>query len=111
MTTRVPKTETVYRAKFSRLKLEAFGIQQTVDYVCEVVIYQARHHPELWAARPMFEHGAHTWAASSSAELREIIAADFELCLEQWSQWDPVPAHQRRPTLQNPSPAQWRKVG
>ena len=111
MTTRVPKTETVYRAQFSRLKLNAFGIQQTVDYVCAVEIYQARHHPELWAARPMFQHGPHAWMASSSAELREIIAADFERCDQQWTQWDPVPAHERRPTLTNPSPAQWKKVG
>lgn len=74
----------VYRATLTQLKLDAFGIAQTIDYTGEVEIYQARVSPELWRARPMFKHGSHNWEASSAEALMKLITSDFAGVVRPW---------------------------
>ena len=88
------RNTTVYRCKFSKLRMHAFGKEQTLAYKGEVEIYQARDSPELWKARPHFETGRHKWEASSAKELAAIIQDDFEFQLTHW-----VGHESQRPTL------------
>lgn len=83
----MPRNLTTYTARFSRLRLHAFGIQQVLEYETEVEIYQARVSPELWRARPVFSKGGHKWEAASAELLMDLIAADFEEQKKSWKPW------------------------
>lgn len=78
------KDPTVYEARFSRLRLHAFGIPQILAYTETVQVYQARANPELWRARPNFNRGPHKWEASSPQELMTIIENDWYDCIHPW---------------------------
>lgn len=105
------RNKTTYRATFSQLRLHAFGIQNTVDYVGEIEIYQARVSPELWRARPTFRHGEHDWEAPTAELLQAKIAADFEHVVQAWRPWILDPQQVRRPQLVPERSARDRKVG
>jgi hypothetical protein len=75
---------TTYKATFSKLRMHAFGKEQTLAYKGEVEIYQARDNPELWRARPAFETGRHKWEAPTAKALAAVIQDDFEFQLTHW---------------------------
>lgn len=75
---------TTYTATLANIKLDAFGIRQTLPYEGRVEIYQARANPELWRARPMFSKGQHKWEANSAVDLARLITADFERVIKPW---------------------------
>lgn len=93
------RNQTLYRATLTRLRLNAFGIDQTIDYTGEVEIYQARVSPELWRARPMFRHGSHDWEASSAEGLMQLITGDFESIVKPWRPYTADGAQLMRPSL------------
>ncbi|HLJ76896.1 MAG TPA: hypothetical protein VKT75_05760 [Acidobacteriaceae bacterium] len=78
------KDPTIYEARFSRLRLHAFGIPQILAYTETVQVYQARANPELWRARPVFNRGPHRWEAMTPIELMTIIENDWCDCLIPW---------------------------
>lgn len=90
---------TTYHAIFNRLRMHAFGKQQTLAYRGEVTIYQSSHSPERWRARPAFETGRHKWEASSAGALMQIIQDDFETQLTEW-----IPKRASGPLLPRPQP-------
>jgi hypothetical protein len=79
------KNETVFRGRFSRLKLSAWGFQQVIAWESEIEIYQARISPELWKAKPMMTSGNHGWEASTAQDLMAMVTGDFEDCLAAWT--------------------------
>lgn len=93
------RNQTLYVAMFSKLKLDAFGIRNVLDYTTEVEIYQARMSPELWRGRPMFKGGGHKWEASSAEALMEIISADFQVTLRPWKEYPAPIGKPARPSL------------
>lgn len=93
----------VYRARFRNLKLIAFGIDQTLQYEADIDIYQARVEPQLWRARPTFQHSKHVWEAASPAGLQSIIEDDFEYQLSPWSLVQAAPL-KPKPTLRRIGP-------
>jgi hypothetical protein len=101
-----------YTAIFKNLKLEAFGIDQVIDYECLVEIYQARANPELWRARPTFSRNLHKWEARSAEDLQELIASDFEVKLRPWFEHhNPHTGMSKRPSLTAYTGAQIKRVG
>ena len=78
---------TTYRGRFSGIRMHAFGIPQTLDFVADIEIYQARVSPELWRARPKFEKGDHKWEACSAEALMCIIESDFVHHLKPFRIW------------------------
>jgi hypothetical protein len=93
------RNQTLYIAMFSKLKLDAFGIRNVLDYTTEVEIYQARVSPELWRGRPMFKRLAHKWEAASAEALMELISADFEVTLRPWKEYPAPIGKPARPSL------------
>lgn len=93
------KNLTTYRARFTGLKLNAFGFDQVVDFGDEIEVYQARANPELWKARPTFTRGGHTWEASSAEALMDIITRDFVGIVKPWRVWPGQMAQESRPSL------------
>lgn len=82
MRTKNPNT---YRARFARLRVHAFGKEQTLDLNLDVEIYQARLSPELWLPRlPAFRPLENEWRAGSAELLMEHISTYFEECIEPW---------------------------
>lgn len=90
---------TTYKAEFSKLRMHAFGKEQTLAYKGTVEIYQARDSPELWRARPAFETGRHKWEAGSAKDLAAIIQDDFEFQLSAW-----IAQRSSGPRLPRPQP-------
>ena len=76
---------TTYRAEFSKLRMHAFGKEQTLAYKGTIEIYQVSDSPEKWRARPAFETGRHKWEAGSAKALAAIIQDDFEFQLTKWT--------------------------
>lgn len=105
------RNKTIYRAQFGRLKLNAFGIANTIDWSGAVELYQARVSPELWRARPNFTHGAHKWEASSADGLMRIIEADFEETIKPWRPWVVDLSQPRWPFLRPATPGEESKAG
>lgn len=105
------RDQTTYRGRFSGLRLHAFGTAQILDYKADIEIYQARAQPELWRARPSFSRGPHKWETDSAAALMELIAGDFECCIQPWITWRHDYAQTKRPTLVRRRPDGGRKAG
>jgi hypothetical protein len=84
--------QTIYRGRFSGLKLNAFGIATTVPWLADIEIYQARVSPQLWRARPYMKHAAHAWQSKTLAGLMEIIGRDFEEVIKPFKVWRPSAA-------------------
>jgi hypothetical protein len=78
------KDPTVYEARFSRLRMHAFGMAQILAYTETVQVYQARANPELWRARPVMARGSHKWEATSAEQLMTVIGNDWCDCLIPW---------------------------
>jgi hypothetical protein len=104
MKTKNPDT---YRARFSKLRIHAFGKEQTLAGDFEIEIYQARVSPELWLAKtpdtysgrfsrvrmkPASKLVEKEWRAASAERLMEHIATYFEQCIEPWQLCAPCPA-------------------
>lgn len=92
---------TTYKAEFNKLRMHAFGKEQTLAYKGTVEIYQARDSPELWRARPAFETGRHKWEATSKELLAAIIQEDFEFQLTDWIAQRASAPRLPRPKLEN----------
>lgn len=75
---------TTYKAIFDKLRMHAFGKEQTLAYKGTIEIYQASDSPEKWRARPYFDRGTHKWEAGSARDLAAIIQDDFEFQLTDW---------------------------
>lgn len=75
---------TIWAARFSNIRLHAFGIAQVLPCDLGIEIYQARCSPELWRARPQMQRIDHKWEAASAEALKELIASDFETCQKAW---------------------------
>ncbi len=90
---------TTYIAEFSKLRMHAFGKEQTLAYKGTVEIYQARDCPELWKARPAFSTGRHKWEAATARDLAAIIQDDFEFQLTKW-----IARRASPPALPRPEP-------
>ncbi len=93
------KNHTIYRARFSGLRVHLFSTDQVVACEMEIEIYQARVSPEKWRARPQSRHTAQWWAGSAE-HLMEMIPSYFERTIEPWAR---VP--DPKPTLQPRQPA------
>jgi hypothetical protein len=93
------KNLNTYRARFSQLRLQAFGINQILDCEVDIEIYQHRCDPELWKARPTLKRLNHTWEATSAETLMQLIEHDFEKCIVPWEKQLPWPF---RPTRDEP---------
>ena len=104
------RDRTTYLGRFANLKLDAFGIKQTLQYEADVEIYQARANPELWRARPTFSRHEHKWEASSADELMVIITRDFERVIKPWKAWEYVGPRTDRPQLARATSADERRA-
>lgn len=78
------KNPTVWEARFSRLRMHAFGMAQILQYTETVQVFQAKANPELWRARPVFARGAHSWEATSAEQLMTVIENDWCDLLIPW---------------------------
>jgi hypothetical protein len=78
------RNTTLYRAEFTGLRLNAFGLDQVVDWAGTIVVFQKRVSPELWCARPTFSKGRHKWEAGSAEALMELISGDFVGVVRPW---------------------------
>jgi len=78
------KDPTIYEARFSRLRMHAFGMPQILAYTETVTVYQVRANPELWKARPVFARGSHKWEATTAEQLMTVIENDWCDCLIPW---------------------------
>lgn len=74
----------IWKARFSRMRMHAFGLEQVLDYETDVEIYQARVSPEVWRARPTFSHGRHYWEGNTAEDLMVKIRDDFEVVIRPW---------------------------
>lgn len=95
----VNKDTRIFRARFHNLKLDAFGIAQTLLFDSTVEIYQAKCHPPLWRARPVLARGQHKWQASSAEELMRLVEQDFVQQLTAWQEFDGAAIAERKPSL------------
>lgn len=93
------RNHTTYRAKFSTLRMHAFGIEQEIGWDATVEIYQARVSPELWRARPNFDRNGHKWEAASAESLMEKISRDFVTVVMPWREWIGATSSPPRPQL------------
>lgn len=102
---------TTYRAKFSTLRMHAFGIAQEIGWDATVEIYQARVSPELWRARPHFNRAGHAWEAGSAETLMEKISKDFVRVVQPWGESPKQPLFPRGPQLVTREPQPAKKTG
>ncbi len=77
-----------YRATFTGLRGQAFGMPITFDWTPTITIYQARVSPELWRARPQMQRAGHVWEASSAIRLMQLITGDFARVVKPWTEWN-----------------------
>jgi hypothetical protein len=98
------RNQTIYRGRFRWLRLNAFGINNKIDWTGDIELYQARVSPELWRARPNFRHGSHVWEASSAELLMAIIEGDFNEEIKPFRKWIVDMGDPRFPSLHPAAP-------
>lgn len=78
------KDETVYRGRFARLHLQAFGIDQLIAGTFDIEVYYITCRPPRWRARPFMARAEHRWEGPSAEHVMHLVESDFELCLIEW---------------------------
>jgi hypothetical protein len=90
---------TVFRAKFSGLILQVFGIAQTMKWSPEIEMFQMRDSPELWGCRMKDNPGRLKWEATSPVALACTIEEAF---VDRLTEWTPLVSS--GPRLPRPQP-------
>lgn len=75
------KNSNVYCGRFRKLKLDAFGLEQTLDVTVDIEVYQSCANPERWETTPTLSRHGHAWLGRTAEDAMAAVAADFETCI------------------------------